>query len=234
MPAKYRVKDYRAGGTYYIYSRAKTGRNIFEDEVDHNYWLKLWERYIGGKVAQENNRYKPDRPYRLRQKQEMVLKDQIKILTYCQMPKSIYLLIWQRDADGITKLMRRVITNYTMYLNRRHGKRGKVFAGVYRGVLITDEQKMVALSRWIHRVASGKIVRRFGPVETVSGLGHEEYLYSSYRSFLADEQNSWLDTKPVKQGFEKMAGGKWKTYSEYVDDNKVADEQIAQIVERPV
>jgi hypothetical protein len=46
-------------------------------------------------------------------------------------------------------------------------------------------------------------------------------LYSSFASFLKNESNEWLDTRIIISEFEKMANGKWSSYKEFVNDEKV-------------
>jgi putative transposase len=224
MPAKFRVKKYVPGGVYYIYSRAGEGRNIFEDDEDYKFFLKLMDRYLGQVKAETDTRFKTERPYRLKYKQQMNLVGEVQILAYCLMRHNIQLLVWQKNPDGLTKLMRRLLTNYTMYINRRHRQRGKVFAGVYKGILVKPGAEMVYLSRQIHRAPAGKKVFRFGPVETVSGFTPEEYLYSSLGNFLKSQQTGWVNPEPILVEFEKMKGGQWKSYREFVNDEKVVDE----------
>lgn len=231
MPAKFKVKEYQKGGVYYIYNKGFEDRNVFEDEVDYGYWMKLMERYAGGVVEQSDKRYKSDRPYRLKRKKEMALTGEVKILAYCLMRQSIHMLVWQKDIDGVTKLMRRLVTNYTMYLNRRHGRRGKVFAGVYKGVLVSKKDKQVFLTRWIHRLPAGKKVRRFGPVETVTGFTPEEYLYSSYKKYLNHEDNEWFSAERILKEFEKNKDGKTLEYRKFVERDDVDEEALKQIGE---
>jgi hypothetical protein len=233
MPAKFRIKEYKPGAIYYIYSTAVGGRNVFEDEVDYSYWMTLLERYCGGILNKGDARYKSDRPYRMKLKMKMVLVGEVKVLVYCFMRQNIHLIIWQKNRDGITKLMRRLMTNYTMYINRRHRKKGKLFSGVYKGVMVPRGEKLVYLSRWIHLLPRSKSVRRFGLVESVTETTPEEYLYSSYGKFIKGDKNEWFDPEMILAEFEKLPSRTRESYKQFVESNPVekkVEEQIGDLI----
>jgi len=224
MPAKFKVKEYRNNSRYYIYSRAVAGRNVFEDEVDYLYFVSLMERYCGGIIKNQGLRYKSDRPYRIKRKISMTLKNEVKVLAYCLLRQGIYLLVWQKHKNGITQLLRRIITGYTMYVNKRHRQKGKLFSGAYRGVLVPSKEKLIYLSRWIHLLPKTKKVKRFGLVESETNLEPEEYLYSSFGKYVNGVANEWFDTGPVMQPFEKLKVGRWKSYSDFVGSKEIDNE----------
>lgn len=192
MPAKNRVKKYVEGGYYHIYNRGIEGREIFSDEQDYKTFLLTLKRYLELYSGETREGFKKDRPSILTHKQEMSLDSEVILLAYCLMPNHFHLLVKQKIGDGITKLMRRVCTNYSMYFNRKYERRGGLFESVYKAVAVSSEEQLINLSRYIHLNPVKIIKRRYGLVETVVGSKPEEYAYSSLRKYLGLEEVSWV------------------------------------------
>lgn len=191
MPAKNRIKKYVEGGYYHIYNRGIEGREIFGDEQDYKTFLTTLKRYLEPYSGETRDGFKKDRPSILTHKQRMSLDSEVTLLAYCLMPNHFHLLVKQRIGDGITKLMRRVCTNYSMYFNRKYGRKGGLFESVYKAVSVSSEVQLANLSRYIHLNPMKVAKRRYGLVETVVGSKPEEYPYSSLRRYLGLEEGLW-------------------------------------------
>jgi putative transposase len=161
-------------------------------------FLKILENYSSVKKATEDTIYKRERPYLSKRRSEMKLNEEIEILSYCLMPDHYHLLVWQKHEDGITKLLRRVVTSYVMYFNQRFKRSGSLFENVYRAVLVEDEQQILELSKYIHVNPVSRQVRRFGLVETNSGIAPEYYMYSSYKNYLSGDDGPIIKTGKIK------------------------------------
>lgn len=210
---KHRVKIYRAGGIYHIYNRGIDGRDIFKEERDYEYWEKTMEQYLLPVKTESPGRFKPDKPSVTSKKKAMNLAGRVELLAYCLMPNHIHLLVRQTEKEGITKFMRRVMTNYVMYYNRRNQRRGQLFENVYRAVMVENADSLGPLTKHIHLNPVSRTIRRFGPVETVTGSRPEDYTHSSYRSYIGMDNKLWVNTKLVKiieegdLGWEKKLEG---------------------------
>ncbi|MFA6512553.1 MAG: transposase, partial [Patescibacteria group bacterium] len=191
MPAKNRVKDYHKGATYHIYNRGIDSKEIFRTDEDYQMWIELMKRYLGEWSIKTDDRFKAERPYILRHKQDMNLYGQVKLFAYCLLPDHFHILVHQETEIGITQMMRRMVTNYVMYFNRKYKRRGVLFENVYRAVLLPDEETTVWISKFIHLNPTLKTVKRFGLVETSSVPAPEYYMYSSYQNFLKTRTDDW-------------------------------------------
>lgn len=192
MPAKNRIKKYMEGGYYHVYNRGVEGREIFSDEQDYKTFLYTLKRYLEPYSGEIREGFKKDRPSILTHKQQMSLDGEVTLLAYCLMPNHFHLLVKQQIRDGITKLVRRVCTNYAMYFNRKYERKGVLFESVYKAVSINSDEQLINLSRYIHLNPVNVVKRRYGLVETVVGSKPEEYSYSSYRKYLGLEQATWV------------------------------------------
>lgn len=216
MPSKNRIKTYKSGGVYHIYNRGIEGREIFTNEQDYEMFLKILENYSSDKKASEDTIYKRERPYLSKHRSEMKLSDEIEILAYCLMPDHYHLLVWQKNEDGITKLLRRVVTSYVMYFNQRYKRNGPLFENIYRAVLVEDEHQILELSRYIHMNPVSRQVRRFGLVETNSGIAPEYYIYSSYKDYISGNDGPIIKTGKIKN---LVKTGSYKDYMDLPKPN---------------
>ena len=46
--------------------------------------------------------------------------------------------------------MRSLMTNYVLYINRKYNRCGPLFQSSYKGILITDDNYLLHLTRYIH------------------------------------------------------------------------------------
>ena len=204
MPAKNRLKTYAVGGVYHIYNRGYEGREVFKTDEDFNYFKDCLRRYAGKYEEVTDPRYKSDRPYIRQHKREMNLAGEVAIWAYCLLPDHFHLLVHQSSESGMVKLMRRVMTNYVMYFNRRYHRKGILFENVYRAVLVPDEERVVSLSKYIHLNPAARVVKKYGLVATISSQTPEYYMYSSYPDYVGERVEEWVETHPVLKKLEEM------------------------------
>ncbi len=217
MPIKNRTKQYKEGAIYHIYNRGIDGREVFKDEQDYQFFTDCLKNYLLIESAYGGGRYKSDRPYLLRRRRAMNLNGEIEMLSYCLLLDHFHLLVYQGIRDGITKFMRRVMTRYVMYFNRKYKRRGVLFENVYRAVSVGRPELVLGLSKFIHMNPAPKVVKRFGIVETTSATMPEFYPYSSYGCFVGDgEKSEWVNTERVVGYLVQLYGNRY-SYKDYMD-----------------
>jgi putative transposase len=204
MPLRNRIKVYRAGGVYHIYNRGIEGREIFKSDEDYLVFVGLLKRYLEKVGEGEVSKFDKERPYIRRHKQAMNLHTEVKLLAYCLMPDHIHLIVKQETSDGMTKLVRRLMTNYVMWFNKKYKRRGVLFESAYRAVLVPFGEKLLVLSRYIHLNPAPRVVRRFGPVETVAANTPEYYAFSSYQNYLGNKNDEWVCIDEILQELVKL------------------------------
>lgn len=214
MPVKHRVKNYQPGGIYHIYGKAWEGREVFKQNSDYEMFMGWMQKYLLPVKPEAVAGYKSEPPYRQKRREEMNLTGEIEMWAYCLMPDHFHLLVKQNDERGIAKFMRRVMTGFVMDYNRKYKRRGMLWDGTYRAALVGEEE-VVLVTRFIHLNPVSRIVRRFGPVETVTGSAPGEYLYSSYKNYVGSETEGWIRSLRVLE----LAGGVEK-YRELVERSR--------------
>lgn len=221
MPIKNRIKIDQAGGIYYIYNKGIDGKMVFQEPRDYEFFEKTMARYLDYQPKITDSRFKAERPYILRHREQMNLKDKLVMMAYCLNPTEVKFIVSQNTTGAMTQFMRRCMTNYVMYYNNKYQRRGILFEGPYRAALIKDPEEILMMSKWLHLNKTDKTVRRFGIVETSANIDPEEYLYSSYSLYNSKRTNSWLDVGRILNMFDLWNNGRWKNYQDFVNDSKL-------------
>lgn len=182
MPSKNTIKTYVAGGYYHVYNRGVEKRNIFLDDQDYRVFLHLLKYYLSPLDKQTEHPLANLQGFILVRPRPLAnLETEVDLLAFCLMPNHFHLLIKQITSDGMSKLLRRILTTYSMYFNRRYERVGHLFQGIYKAVLVNKDEYLLHLSRYIH----------LNPIE-LTGFNPVSYLYSSYAYFLRKKWAKWL------------------------------------------
>ncbi len=220
MPVKFRVKKYISGGIYYIYNRSRDKEGIFRENEDFEKFKQLLIMYLQNFQPIEVAGYKNEKPYVTRHKQAMSLEGEVELWAYSLGRQGYRLLVKQHTEKGITRLMRRMITNYVMYFNQKYNLRGSPFENVYRAVSVEQVNQALWLSVYIHSPLVHRSVQRFGIVETVSENTDEYINYSSYNNYLYNLDEKWISTEVLKNEFDREFRPIWSNYSDMVKFKK--------------
>lgn len=195
MPHKHTVKPYVMGGFYHVYNRGVNKADIFIDDQDYRVFLHLLKYYLSPIESLDKSHplggltdIKIVRPRPLAN-----LEDEVDLVAFCLMPNHFHLLVQQHTADGMTKLMRRLVTTYAMYMNKRHKRVGHLFQSTYKAVLIEDEQYLLHLSRYIH--CNPHVL------PSMTGIILVNYPYSSYPYYLGRKHALWVKPKAILSFF---------------------------------
>ena len=139
------------GNIYHVLSRGVDKRNIFLDNKDRYRFIhNLFEfNDINPSV---NNWYRfNSRPIdfasRYMKEPRKLLVD---ILAFCLMPNHYHLLIKPRVVGGLLKFLRRLNIGYVKYFNDKHKRKGALFEGRYKLILIADESHFIHIPYYIH------------------------------------------------------------------------------------
>lgn len=195
MPSRNRVKLYYENAYYHIYNRGVNKKIIFVDDEDYRVFLNLLKRY----VDEQPHKDKKGREYEW-------LRPNVTLAAYCLMPNHFHLLAYQRDANGITRLLRAVCTAYSGYFNKKYKRVGPLFQGVFKATDISSDDYLLHISRYIH----------------LNPKQYRTWQYSSYLNYLRKKQNSWLDPSSILDLFN---GDSYEDFvADYEDHKAMLDE----------
>lgn len=210
MPSRNVVKQFEADAMYHVYNRGVDKRIIFTDERDYAVFLSFLKYAL---LSDEDSQKKDEvDPSLLTEAQRFNLRREglsgkVDLVSFCLMPNHFHLLLYQYKPDAITRLMRSIITGYSMYFNKRHKRVGSLFQGVYKAARINSDAYWWHVSRYIH----------LNPMDL--GVDYATYPYSSYRYIMGSAEANWLKPKIIMSGF-KNPNDYHKFVTEYIPHRK--------------
>jgi len=103
-------------------------------------------------------------------------------------------ILFKSGKDGISTVMRKLLTWYAQYFNRRHRRTGHLFENRYKSILCDEDNYLLALVRYIHlNPVRAKLV------ETLEQL--EGYRWSGHRSIIGKTKHTWMAIDRVLSEF---------------------------------
>ncbi len=137
----------------------------------------------------------------------------IQIIAYCFMPTHIHLILKQLVTDGISLYMKNILNSYTRYFNIQHKRKGPLWEGRFKSVLVESDEQLLHLTRYIH----------LNPI-TVKLLNKpQDWKFSSYKEYLNQaggdticQFNDLLKIEPL-------------SYSKFVNDQVAYQRELAKI-----
>lgn len=139
MPRRHVIKKYRKNCYYHVYCRGNNREKIYFDEQDYFVFRIFFQRKI----------------------RELNLN--IALDCYALMPNHYHFLLYQFfDPRAIERLMRSCLTQYSLYINKKYKRVGRLFQSPYhaRIVSLREIEKMriyvlnnpieAGLEKWKH------------------------------------------------------------------------------------
>lgn len=191
MPKKNTIKTYIKGGIYHIYNRGVEKRIIFFDDQDYKVFLRFLKDILMVPPDKKGNLKEftlKGSTFKGISRQPLNLHKQLELLAYCLMPNHFHLLIKQTNEKVIKQFMHSLCTRYSMYFNKKYKRVGSLFQGVYKAVLVMDDNYLLHLSRYIH----------LNPTIYTKNLINT---YSSYADYLGKRNTIWLNTGVILSYF---------------------------------
>lgn len=210
MPSRNIVKTYTEGGYYHIYNRGVEKREIFKDESDCRIFLHYIMLYLSP-VDEILQKY-PDK-IRIRRFLKSNLSEEVDLLCFSLMPNHFHFLIKQNSKHGIIKFMRRLMTSYVMYFNKKYERVGSLFQGKYKAINVDKDEYLLHLTRYIH-------LNPFEINSNNSNINFKEF--SSYQYYLGAGHPSWIKPEKILEYFSvKDKEYKTTSYKSFVEDSRI-------------
>lgn len=107
----------------HVMARGIEGRDIFRDKKDREVFLKRLS--------------------------DLVTKGNVQLLAWCLMPNHFHLLL-RTHGMSLATMMRRLMTGYAVWHNRRHDRKGHLFQNRYKSIVAEEDSYFLELVRYIH------------------------------------------------------------------------------------
>ena len=161
MPRKARIDA--PGALHHIICRGIAKNKIFADAKDRLSFLKRLD-----KILTDTN---------------------TPCYAWALMPNHFHLLL-RTGLVPIATVMRRLLTAYAIYHNRRHDRQGHLFQNRYKSILCQENTYLLELVRYIHlNPLRGKLVKDINQLD--------KYPYCGHSTILGNTSNSWQEIDKI-------------------------------------
>lgn len=198
------------GEYYHIFNRGNYKQSIFKDERD-------WARFLFliiylqspvnfPQISRTISSFVKSQAFDIETNKinEIINLRYVELVEFALMPNHFHLIVHEKEENGITRYMHRILTSTTKCFNTKYQTSGHLFQGPYKAVHIEDNDQLLYLSAYIHR----------NPRELKSWKNKEhEYFWSSYKDYLG--KNRWpglLKTDIILDQFKDQ--NEYKTFIE--------------------
>ena len=151
-----------------------------------------------------------DRSRFLQRLSELLVQTGTECLAWALMTNHVHLLLCPRETL-LAPLMRRLLTGYAIYFNRRHGRSGHLFQNRYKSIVCDEEAYLLELVRYIHLNPL-----RAGLVENLDALGG--YSWSGHAVLLGKRELEGQVVDGILTLFGKRVAAARKNYCQFVAD----------------
>lgn len=148
----------------------------------------------------------------------------VDICAYVLMPNHFHIIVREKEDGGISKLMQKLTTGYTMYFNKRNERSGALFQGKFKASHIENDRYFSYLISYVHL----NPIKLFEPTWKESGIQDrvsaekflKGYAFSSYLDYMGETrlENKIINADSLpeyfssEQEFEHLVT-EWLTYS---------------------
>jgi putative transposase len=146
-----------------------------------------------------------------------VIEGQCAIYAWAVMDNHSHIL-FRSGKQGISDIMRKVLTWYAQYYNRSHNRTGHLFENRYKSILCDEERYLLALVRYIH----------LNPIRAKVVLSIEEldkYPWTGHQIIIEKEKNKWMDTGHVLAQFGETRKQAIREYRRFMTEGLTMGKQ---------
>ena len=148
-----RKNPLRTGEVYHIFNKSIAGFKIFNNDSAISRIVALLKYYQINQspfkfsyFIKANQKEKPEFLWRLGAEKSHL----VEIIAYCIMPTHLHLILKQMKDKGISIFMNNILNSYSRYFNIRYKRKGPLWEGRFKNVLITTDEQLLHLTRYIH------------------------------------------------------------------------------------
>ena len=155
-----------------------------------------------------------DKDWFLSRLSTLLTKGSTKCFAWALMSNHFHLLLMPTTVS-LSETMRRLLTGYAVYFNRKYQRSGHLFQNRYKSILCEEEPYFLELIRYIHLNPL-----RVGLVADLHGLDH--YQWSGHAALLGNRTMEGQERDEVLARFGKNKAHGMRKYRQFVADGIAA------------
>ena len=196
---------------YHVFTKSIAGYKIFNNDDDYKRIVRTIAFY---------NQDDPESKFSIFwdknndiENEEFDIKGELsKIIAYCIMPTHIHLVLSPVKEDSVSRFMNRVLKSYSKYFNVKHNRKGPLWEGRFKSVLVETDEQLAHLTRYVH----------INPVTSYLVDKPEDWGASSYGEYIGKIKYSICD-------FKDYLNMDSAAYAEFVNERKDYQRKLADI-----
>jgi REP element-mobilizing transposase RayT len=143
---------------------------------------------------------------------ELVNSSGTRIIAWVLMSNHVHLLLFS-GIKGLSHFMRRLLTGYAIFYNRRYQRKGHLFQERYKSILCDHDSYLVELVRYVHLNPL-----RAGVVKSLGEL--DKYKWSGHGVLMGKTQREWQEKEYILSHFGKVHGKAVRAYRKFIEEAK--------------
>jgi putative transposase len=174
------------GTLHHVMIRGIEGTNIFGDEKDRDHFLSRV-----GEIGKTTG---------------------TRIVAWTLMDNHAHVLLFS-GPSGIAGFMRRLLTGYAVWFNRRHQRSGHLFQKRYKSIVCEEDRYLLELVRYIH--LNPLRSHMVGSLEEL-----DRYPWSGHGVIIGKVRRDWQEREYVLNQFGREARESIRAYRKFMEEGK--------------
>jgi len=130
-------------------------------------------------------------------------------------------ILFKSGKEGISSVMRKLLTWYAQYYNRRHHRSGHLFENRYKSILCDEDEYLLALVRYIHlNPLRAKLLK------TIEQL--DSYQWSGHRAIIGKAKTPWMDVDYILAQFGSTRRKALHEYRKFMNE-EIGKDQLKEL-----
>jgi putative transposase len=135
-----------------------------------------------------------------------------RIVAWVLMDNHVHLLLFS-GSSGLPRFMRRLLTGYAMWFNRRHQRAGHLFQNRYKSIVCEEDRYLLELVRYIHLNPL-----RSHTVQSLEEL--DRYPWSGHGVLVGKIRHDWQEKEYVLNQFGRVEKQSIRAYRKFIEEGK--------------
>jgi len=153
-----------------------------------------------------------DREHFLSKVGEIGKATETRILAWALMDNHVHMLLFS-GSSGLPRFMRRLLTGYAVWFNRRHQRSGHLFQNRYKSIVCEEDGYLLELVRYIHlNPLRSHVVRNLEELD--------RYRWSGHSVIVGKVQRDWQEREYVLNQFGRGEKRSIRAYRRFIEEGK--------------
>jgi len=201
------------GEIYHVHTKSIAGFRIFNNDADFLRIIRLMQYYQKEKQRLSFSKFIREDNQSFKNKHSDS-KKLVQIICHSPMPTHLHLALKQLEEKGISVFMSNILNSYSRYFNLKHHRKGPLWEGRFKKVLVETDSQLLHLTRYIH----------LNPVTANLVNRPEDWVYSSYKEYISNDRSS-----NAICNYDDILEMEPSEYKKFVEDRISYQKELAKI-----